>query len=218
MHRIIVVTEHPTIGRRWCACLLAGVLGIGSGGPAWSAPIDKQGLQAPDRTVVADPAKQIAEFRLVDQDGHTFGSDSLQGRTVLMFFGFTNCPNVCPPTMQRILQVQRTLDSAAKGLMAVFISVDGARDTPERMKEYLRPFSPGFVGLTGDPGRVKELATGLSAIFFKGLPTDNAGGYNVEHSSQVYLVDRDGRLRATFYNAPTDDMAKITAQVLAERS
>ena len=207
------------VGGSLRGCLLAiSVLTVGLGEHAQSAQIEAQGLQAPDRTQIANPTAPIADIQLLDQDGHEFGLAALQGRTTLVFFGFTNCPNVCPPTLQKIRQVQRSLNAPETNLMGVFVSVDGERDTPARMKEYLRPFSPGFVGLTGDPARVKDLATAFSAVFFKGMPTDTAGGYNMEHTSQVYLVDRSGRLRATFYNAPADDMAKVTAQVLAERS
>jgi protein SCO1 len=95
--------------------------------------------------------------------------------------------------------------------------VDGERDTPAVMKAFLEPLGPGFLGLTGDPRIVRDIATDFSAVFFKGMPTDAAGGYDVEHTSQVYLVDREGRLRATFYNAPVGDMVAVTRGVLREQ-
>ena len=116
--------------------------------------------------------------------------------------------------MQKLRAVQRALEVDESKFVVALISVDGERDTPEVMKRYLAPFEPGFVGLTGDPKLVRDLAAGFSAVFFKGLPTDAAGGYNVEHTSQAYLVDRSGQLRATFYNAPTEDMVAVTRAIL----
>ena len=84
------------------------------------------------------------------------------------------------------------------------------------MQKYLEPFMPGFIGLTGDPRAVRDIAAQFRAVFFKGMPTDSVGGYNVEHTSQIYLVDKAGRLRATFYNAPSDDIIATTRRVMQE--
>ena len=157
----------------------------------------------------------MQDFALLDQDGKPFKFSDLHGRTVLVFFGFTNCPNVCPPTLQQLRQIQRQLQQEAP-LTTVFVSVDGERDTPAVMQKYLEPFMPGFVGLTGDPRAVRDIAAQFRAVFFKGMPTDSVGGYNVEHTSQVYLVDKAGRLRATFYNAPSDDIIATTRRVMQE--
>ncbi len=137
---------------------------------------------------------------------------------MLVFFGFTNCPNVCPPTLQKIRQVQRSLNAPEANLMGrVCLGRWRARHTRTHEGVPASVFA-GVCRTDRRSARVKDLATAFSAVFFKGMPTDTAGGYNMEHTSQVYLVDRSGRLRATFYNAPADDMAKVTAQVLAERS
>jgi protein SCO1 len=173
-------------------------------------------LAQPDRTKLVMPPQTLSDFSLTDQDGHSFNFNDLRGQTVLVFFGFTNCPNVCPPTLQKLRQVERSLQHEKSSLTTAFVSVDGERDTPAAMKKYLEPFEPGFIGLTGDPGAVRDIATSFSAVFFKGMPTDAVGGYNVEHTSQVYLVDREGRLRATFYNAPADDMILTTRMVMQE--
>jgi protein SCO1/2 len=169
------------------------------------------------RVVLAQPARPLADFSLTDQDVRPFQFSALEGRTVLVFFGFTHCQSVCPPTLQVLRQVYRSLDDDGSALTCVFISVDGARDSPAVLKEYLAPFAPGFVGLTGDPTLVRDIAAGFPAVFFKGMPTDKAGGYDVEHSSQVYLVDGERRLRATFYNASAEEMVAVTRTVMQER-
>ncbi|MBU2677796.1 MAG: SCO family protein, partial [Gammaproteobacteria bacterium] len=98
----------------------------------------------------------------------------------------------------------------------VMISVDGERDTPEVMKRFLERYSPTFIGLTGERGVVKALASEFSAAFFKGNAIDKSGAYTVSHSPQVFLVDQDGRLRAEFYNAAVDAMNGTVQALLAE--
>jgi protein SCO1/2 len=159
----------------------------------------------------------LPDFRLTDAEGRAFGLADLRGRTALLFFGFTNCRNVCPATIQVLKQVRRSLGEEPP-LVTVFISVDGARDTPAVLRNYLTPFSPGVVGLTGESADVRMLADKLSAVFFKGMPTDAHGGYDVEHTSQVYLVDAQGRLRATFYAAGADAISAAAQKVLRETS
>jgi protein SCO1/2 len=174
------------------------------------------GAESPSARVrLSDPPAALPEFMLTRQDGKTGNLSELAPGTRLVFFGFTNCPNVCPPALQKMRQVQRAVEADGKSkLTGVFVSVDGERDTPTVMKSFLEPFGPGFVGLTGDPRTVRDIATSFAAVFFKGMPTDRVGGYNVEHTSQVYLVDAAGRLRATFYDASPDEMASAVRLAL----
>jgi len=199
----------------WLGILALGIAAMASAQAAGTAPALK--LQDPPRTQFAQPPLLLKDFELVDQDARSFKFSQLRGQTALVFFGFTNCPNVCPPAMQLLRQVRRSLQQQDLAVEVVFISVDGERDTPAVIKQFLEPFMPGFVGLTGEPKLVKDIATAFSAVFFRGMPTDAVGGYNVEHTSQVYLVDRDGRMRATFFNAPAADVEAVTARVVRER-
>ena len=193
------------------AMVLAGMLAHAS-----STQPSPPALTQPDRTQLVKPPQGLADFVLTNEDAQPFKFSNLRGRTALVFFGFTNCPNVCPPTMQKLRAVQRSLADEKSPLTSILISVDGERDTPAVMKQYLEPFMPGFLGLTGDPRAVRDIASAFSAVFFKGMPTDSAGGYNVEHTSQVYLVDREGRLRASFFNAPAGDMIETTRRVMRQ--
>jgi protein SCO1/2 len=164
----------------------------------------------------ADPVA-LPDFTLMDDHGRSFRPENLQGRTALVFFGFTNCRDVCPATLQVLRQVRRSLGVDSAKLVNVFVSVDGVRDTPAVVQEYLQPFLPGFIGLTGDASDVRVLADELKAVFFRGMPTDTNGGYDVEHTSQVYLVDGRGRLRATFYGASAASITGATQTILNER-
>ena len=102
-----------------------------------------------------------------------------------------------------------------KATRIVFISVDGDRDTPERLKSYLAPLSRDFIGLTGDPKATAAIAAQFAAVFFK-EPAAKDGSYNVMHSTQVFVVDKAGRLRASFADASIEDMATITATLQGE--
>ena len=181
-------------------------LGAASGAAA-QAPVATS-----ERTKYAQPPRPVGDFELLDQDGKAFRFQQLRGQQALVFFGFTNCASVCPATLQVLRQARRELDGNAPKV--VLISVDGERDTPEAMKRYLEAFGEGFIGLTGPPTQIRDIAAGFSAVFFKGAPADRSGNYQVEHTSQVYLVDDTGGLAATFYGASAEE---IVAAVRAQR-
>ena len=168
---------------------------------------------APERTLLSSPPKAVGEFQLTDQRGRPFKSAQLLGTPTLVFFGFTNCPDVCPVTMQRLTLFKRNHPELAK-VKVVMISVDGERDTPERMATYLASYSPSFIGLTGKPATVNRIAPEFTAAFFKGSAKPQ-GGYDVEHSSQVYLLDAGNRLTATFFDAPDAAMTEVIRSVMS---
>jgi protein SCO1/2 len=166
--------------------------------------------------LVTEPPKPVADFALTDQDGRPFDFSRLRGRPALVFFGFTHCPDVCPAALAK-LKLLHARDAELARVQVVFISVDGNRDTPEAVKAYLAPLSQQFLGLTGDPELVRDVAARFAAAFFKGQPGGDAQDYEVQHSSQIYLVDAAGDLRAEFYDAPLDTMATLTRAVLKAR-
>lgn len=170
-----------------------------------------------ERVLKADPPKPIADFVLTDQNGKPFRLSQLKGRPVLVFFGFTNCPLACPTAMAQLVAVTGGTNPAAREARVLMISTDGARDTPEVMKKYLARLSPEFIGLTGPPGEVGKIAAQFSAVFFRGRAADKSGSYLVDHTTQIYLLDRAGRLRATFFDAPVDTVAAVTAAVASEK-
>jgi protein SCO1/2 len=168
--------------------------------------------------LIAQSPQEMGEFELTDQDAHPFALSRLRGQTALVFFGFTNCPSICPTTLVSLKLSDESRDRGLPRATIVMISADGDRDTPAAMKSYLASFSPDFIGLTGNPRAVRDIAARFSAVFFKGLPQDKSGKYLVQHTSQVYLVDKQGRLRATFYDASTKTIVDVTRAVLAEKS
>lgn len=172
---------------------------------------------APDPAVaLTEPPQPITDFTLTDHTGRPFAFSQLKGRPVLIFFGFTNCPDACPSAMAKLLVVSRSEDPAVREARVVFISTDGERDTPAVLRKYLAGLSPDFIGLTGPPKQVSQVAARFLAVFFRGRAADSAGNYLVEHSDQIYLLDRAGNLRATFFDPPVDTLARVTGQVARE--
>ena len=172
---------------------------------------------APARVIEASPPRVITDFELTSQDGQPFRLSQLRGFPVLVFFGFAHCPDICPMTLGQLQAVVSSPDPAVNQARVVMISVDGDRDTPAALKRYLALVSPDFIGLTGNPRTVRDIAAQFSAVFFQGMPADAAGNYLVEHTSQVYLLDKQGRLHSTFFNAPADVIAAATRQVASEK-
>ena len=126
---------------------------------------------------------------------------------VLLFFGFTSCPDVCPTTLSDFKQVRQRLGKDADRVSFVFITVDPDRDTPERMAKYASGFDPSFIGLSGDEAQLGPVwkAYGVYRQLKKASADDTA--YEVEHSTQLYLVDASGNLRLTYsYGTPVDDL------------
>jgi protein SCO1 len=144
-------------------------------------------------------------FRLVDQNGAAFSDQDLKGKTFLVFFGFTHCPDVCPSTLFETSEIMRKLGSDADRTAVLFITVDPERDTPESMKDYLASFDPHIRGLTGDPAAVAAVAKAYR-VYFKKVPLEG-GDYTMDHTAIVYLMDKDGRFLSPFNMKRTADVA-----------
>jgi protein SCO1/2 len=143
---------------------------------------------------VFSPPRQAPEFALQGSDGRALSLSRFKGKVVLLGFGFTWCPSVCPTTLATLAQARRKLGSAAAAdVQIVYITVDPERDKPERMKEYLAAFDPTFVGGTGTTERLAAVRKDYGVFAErKGQGKD----YQVAHSSFTYLIDRSGSLRA----------------------
>ena len=151
------------------------------------------------------PSAVGGPFRLLDQDGRQRTDADFRGKPFLVFFGFTHCPDICPTTLFEMSEVLRRLGPDAANTAVLFISVDPERDTPEKLKEYLSSFHPRIVGLTGSPQEIAEVEK-TYRVYAKKIPLDG-GGYTMDHSAIVYLMDKDGRFVAPFNLKRTADEA-----------
>jgi len=134
-------------------------------------------------------------FTLTDQDGHRRTSASFQGRFMLVYFGYSYCPDVCPTTLALMADAVDKLRPSEKArVVPIFITIDPERDTPKRLKEYLRSISPDLIGLTGDLPAINKAAAGYK-VYFRKRPLDG-GTYAMDHSNAVYLMGPDGKFVA----------------------
>lgn len=146
-------------------------------------------------------------FHLVDQTGTPVTDATYAGRWLLMYFGYTFCPDVCPTELQTITAALDKLGSAGRQVVPIFVSVDPARDTPAVMAKYVRLFSKRMVGLTGTPQQIAEVAH-VFRVYYARESSKPGEPYAVDHSSFVYLMDPQGRLAALFnQDTSADDMA-----------
>jgi protein SCO1/2 len=139
----------------------------------------------------ADYARELA---LTDPDGRRRSLAEFKGRVVVVFFGFTHCPDVCPTTMAELALVKQQLGADGQRLQGVFVTVDPQRDTPELLKAYVTNFDPGFVALRGTPEETLAVAKHFK-VFFAKVPGKTEGSYTIDHTAGAYLFDPEGRVR-----------------------
>jgi protein SCO1/2 len=153
--------------------------------------VDRSGVSLAGQTVTVG-----GPFKLIDGDGKTVTDQDLKGKPFLVFFGFTHCPEVCPTTLFELSEVFKRLGPDADKAAGLFITVDPERDTPAVMKDYLSNFDPHLRGLTGDPQAI-ERAIKEYRVYARKVPLDG-GGYTMDHTALVYLMDKQGRFVAPF--------------------
>lgn len=133
-------------------------------------------------------------LELTDHHGKPRRLEDWRGKVVVLFFGFTHCPDVCPTTLADMAQVMRELGAAAERVQVLFVTVDPERDTQEALARYVAAFDPRFLGLRGDLEATRRAAQEFK-IYFEKRPGETPGEYSVDHSAQSYVLDPQGRLR-----------------------
>lgn len=149
-------------------------------------------------------------FSLTRQDGAPITEQAFRGKPTALFFGFTNCPEICPTTVYELSGWMNKVDPGKDKLQAYFVSIDPDRDTPEALKTYLTNVTDRIVGISGDPEKVKEMARGFK-VYFKKVPTDPNqpnGEYTMDHTASVFLLDRQGRFTGTITYGENPDVAE----------
>ncbi|MDT3684569.1 MAG: SCO family protein [Pseudorhodoplanes sp.] len=147
-------------------------------------------VQAPAPSAVGGP------FRLVDHNGQTVTDTDMKGKPFLVFFGFTHCPDICPTTLFEVSEILGKLGGDAERVNALFVTVDPERDTADKLKDYLSSFHPRLRGLTGTSEAIAAMEKAYR-VYSKKVPLDG-GGYTMDHTALVYLMNKDGRFVAPF--------------------
>jgi protein SCO1 len=133
-------------------------------------------------------------FTLTDHNGQTRTLADFKGKAVVIFFGYTQCPDVCPTSMSELAQARQLLGADGARLQGLFVSVDPQRDTPEIMKEYMASFDPTFLALYAKPDELPDLAKRFK-VYYKKVPGSTPDTYTMDHSAGSYIYDPSGRVR-----------------------
>jgi protein SCO1/2 len=181
--------------------VLPTLVAVAAGGPALKAG-------------VFEPPRAAPGFSLQGSNGSELKLSSYRGKVVLLGFGFTSCPEVCPTTLAVLAQARKRLGAQADQVQVVYVTVDPERDDPARMRGYLGGFDPTFVGGTGQPEQLAAVRKNYGVT----AERKNIGNsYSVGHSSSVYLIDRNGLLRAMMpYGRSADDYVHDVRTLLSE--
>jgi len=170
------------------------------------------------RGSVIDPPIAASNFTLTDQNGQAFQLSDQRGKLVVMFFGYTNCPDICPTTLLQFKQARAQLGSygQADRVRFVFVTVDPERDNADKMKTYLGAIDPGIIGLTGSPAELESVWKAYG-VYRQKQPGQSQNDYAdlIEHSGRVYLIDAQGNLRLTYpFGLTPDDVVQDVRYLL----
>jgi protein SCO1 len=158
-----------------------------------------------------DPPRAAPDFALASSNGGTLKMSAYRGKVVLLGFGFTSCPEVCPTTLATLASARKQLGAQAKDVQLLYVTVDPARDDAKRMHDYLTAFDPGFVGGTGSEAQLAAVRKAYGA-------TATRVGEGFAHTSSIFLIDRQGRIRAMMpYDHPPGDFAHDLRLLLAAK-
>ncbi len=201
----------PLLWLALAAILLVGGIGL------WSVLNGRLPFGAPsfNGTVIQSP-DPVPDFTLNASTGERLRLSDLRGKVVLMYFGYTFCPDACPTTLNELKKVPPALGERADEVQVVMVTVDPQRDTPEVLREFLGHFDPSFLGLTGTEEEVLAAATPLG-IYFAAHEGSPATGYLVDHTTSVLAIDKEGYLRLLYsFETPgeaiADDMRQLVRQ------
>jgi protein SCO1/2 len=164
-----------------------------------------------------DPPVSATDFTLTDQHGQAFRLSDQRGRAVLLFFGYTHCPDVCPVTLSLFKQVRARLGPAAASARFVYITVDPERDTPAAVGAYVSNFDPAIIGLTGSRAQLEPIWQAYG-VYQARVEAGSAAGYLVDHSAYVYAIDPNGDLRLTYaFGSDGEALWQDLSHLLAEK-
>jgi protein SCO1/2 len=186
------------------------------GGVFWISYLLGTGVRlGPKYGMVLQSPDPAMDFRLPSHQGQEMALSDFRGEIVLVYFGYSICPDVCPTTLAEVHKALDLLGDEADEVNFIMVSVDPERDTPEVLAEYLAHFDSRFIGLVGTPEKTLEIATNYG-IHYDRQESDSALGYLVDHTATVTLIDREGHARLVFpYGTKAEELAEDIRYVLS---
>ena len=156
--------------------------------------------------VMHDPASTVTDFTLIDESGASFSLSDLRGRWILLTYGYTHCPDVCPLTLAHLRDVKKRLNLGNAELTVVFVTIDPERDTLDTLRQYIGHFDAEFKGLTGNAEQIAQAATAFNVKYEK-QASDSAAGYSMAHTAYIFAIDPQLQLRVTYpYEVMPDEI------------
>jgi protein SCO1/2 len=196
---------YARAGRLLFLLATLAVAGCGGSAPAFRA------------TDISGTTEWGRDFALPDAKGQMRRLAEFRGRAVVLFFGYAQCPDVCPTTLSTMAEAAKLLGGDAARLQVIFVTLDPERDTAPLIAEYMAQFDPGFLGLRGDRAATEAVAKEFK-VFYTRQPAGTAGGYTLDHTAGSYVFDPQGRLRLYVrHGAPAADIAADLELLLAGR-
>lgn len=184
--------------------------------PATVPPPSTADSDVPQNGTLLEPPRELSDFVLPSQDGTPIQLSDLRGSYVMLFFGYTHCPDICPTTLSDFVLVKRAMGAASSQVRFVFISVDGERDTPPVLRRFLKAFDPTFIGLQGDNATLGRISKEYGLYFKKEQVAATSEPYLVTHSASAYLLDRQGRMRMVYgFGTPPKVIAADIGDMIA---
>jgi protein SCO1/2 len=190
---------------------------LAAAGTTVFAGCDSGGGKASFKAVDITGADYAKELNLKDADGRPRQLSDFKGKVTVVFFGYTQCPDVCPTTLAELAQVKQMLGADGARVQGVFVTVDPERDTPELLKAYVGNFGADFVALQGTPDEIKAAAKSFK-VFYNKVPGKTDTSYTVDHTAGSYVFDTQGRVRLfTRYGSGAEALAADLRTLLAEK-
>lgn len=190
-----------------------------AGGALWLGGCERAGVAghgsaSPFKGIDITGAEYARGFQLTDFNGQARTLADFRGKVVMLYFGFVQCPDVCPTALTRAAAVMQQLGTQAADLQVIFVTVDPERDTPALLREYMASFDPAFLALTGSAEAIRKTADEFR-VYYKKVPTGSS--YTMDHTALSYLFDRQGRIRVVLRHEQTaEDYATDVRTLLAE--
>lgn len=161
----------------------------------------------PSQGTRIEPPREVADFTLTSHEGTPFSLSELRGKPVILYFGYTFCPDICPTSLATFVRVKRALDEEqlADKAAFVFVSVDSERDTPDVLARYLSAFDESFIGLTGEEQMIRKIGVDYGLFFQKSEVEGTSANYLIDHTAASFLIDPQGHLSIIYpYGTPYD--------------